>query len=135
MAASAEDEVLQVEKNWVKAFNTRDVALMTSLYWNSAKTTSFPPNSFQYQGWDEISKMLKEDLAPTDDHQVWSLHHAQVSMLTDSVAILTGYHTVTTTNAATKAQTTDQLRATRVIQKIGGKWLIVHDHGSGLPAK
>jgi hypothetical protein len=40
-AASAEEEVLQVAINYVKADNTNDFKLMDSLFWHSPKTISF----------------------------------------------------------------------------------------------
>jgi hypothetical protein len=130
-AASAEEEVLQVEINWVKAMNTSNYDLISTLYWRSPKITSFPPNSFLYQGWDTlIADNFKRSSSGTPT--TWSLHHPQVMMLTDNVAVLTGYHRVVGIDPATKAETETHLRFTRVVQKIDGKWLIVHDHGSGL---
>jgi uncharacterized protein (TIGR02246 family) len=134
-AASAEEEVLQVENNWIKAFNAMDFGLMSSLYWRSNKMSSFPPNDLLYQGWDQTTAMLKVNFQSPAGTLAWTLHNPQVTMLPDNTAILTGYHIVISTDPKTKAQTVDQLRVTRVLQKIDGKWLIVHDHGSGLPVK
>jgi uncharacterized protein (TIGR02246 family) len=134
-AASAEEEVLQVENNWIKAFNTMDFGLMSSLYWNSSKTSSYPPNDFLYQGYGSITAMLKGNFQSPAGTLSWTLHNPQITMLPDNIAILTGYHIIISTDPKTKAQTVDQLRVTRVLQKIEGKWLIVHDHGSGLPVK
>jgi uncharacterized protein (TIGR02246 family) len=134
-AASAEEEVLQVENNWIKAFNTMDFGLMSSLYWHSDKTSSFSPNDLLYQGWDMITAMLKTNFQSPAGTLSWSLHNPQITMLPDNTAILTGYHILISTDQKTKAQTVDQLRVTRVLQKIDGKWLIIHDHGEGLPVK
>jgi ketosteroid isomerase-like protein len=134
-AASAEEEVLQVENNWIKAFNTMDFGLMSSLYWRSSKTSSFPPNELLYQGWDHTSSMLKGNFQSPAGTLAWTLHNPQITMLPDNIAILTEYHILISTDPKTNAQTVDQLRVTRVMQKIDGKWLIVHDHGSGLPVK
>ncbi len=126
MAASVEEEVLQVKLNWIKAFNTMDLKLMSSLYWNSPKTSTFPPNDFLYQGWDEITTMLKKEFQNPPGTLVWSVHHPQVTMLSDDIAVITAYDSVEVVDKGT----TDHLRVTQVVQKIGGKWLIVHDNGA-----
>jgi hypothetical protein len=79
--------------------------------------------------------MLKSNFQSPPGTLAWTLHNPQITILPDNVAILTGYHIVISMDAKTKAQTVDQLRVTRVLQKIDGKWLIVHDHGSALPVK
>ena len=137
-AASAEEEVLQVETNFVKAHNTNDYGLMCSLYGKSPKTSSFVPpqdNPFLIQGSEEIEnvwKFLSE--IPKGTYSI-TFHHPQVTMLKDDVAVITSYNNVVYTDPSTKAQTVDHIRHTLVVQKIGGKWLIVHDHGSNFSEK
>ena len=43
IAASAEEEVLQVIINQDKAMNTSDIELLSSLWWHSPKTSFFGP--------------------------------------------------------------------------------------------
>jgi len=134
-AATTEEEVLQVETNFVKAHNTNDYELMCSLYWKSPKTSCFVPpqdNPFLIQGSEEVEngwKFLTE--IPKGTFAI-SLHHPQVTMIKDDVAVITSYNNVVYTDPTTKVQTIDHIRHTAVVQKIGGKWLIVHDHGSNL---
>jgi uncharacterized protein (TIGR02246 family) len=136
MAASAEEEVLQVMTNWFKAFNTGDFALMSSLWWHSPKTSQFAPaNPFLNQGWDVIAEGEESTSKQPAGTYVNSMHHPQVTMLGDNVAIITSYNTAITNPPAVKEQTIEQVRGTFVVQKIGGKWLIVHEHSSLLPVK
>ena len=137
-AASQEEEVLQVEENFVKAHNTNDYQLICSLYWKSPKTSSFVPpqdNPFLIQGSEEIEngwRFLSE--IPKGTYNI-SIHHPQVIMLKEDVAVITSYCNVMYTDPSTKEQSVDHIRHTAVVQKIGGKWLIVHDHGSNLSEK
>jgi uncharacterized protein (TIGR02246 family) len=138
IASSVEDEVLQIETNFVKAHNTNDYDLICSLYWKSPKTSSFVPpqdNPFLIQGSEEIENVWKFlSVIPKGTYSITS-HHPQVTMLKDDVAVITSYNNVIYTDPSTKAQTVDHIRHTLVVQKIGGKWLIVHDHGSNLSEK
>ena len=133
MAASAEDEVLQVATNFVKAWNTLDFELLSSLYLHSSKTTEFGPanyNPFLYQSWEVLEKEWNAIFKLPKGTDAISYHNPQVTMLGDNVAIITLYHNFIYTDPATKKQDIDQQRITHVVQKINGKWLIVHHHAS-----
>jgi uncharacterized protein (TIGR02246 family) len=136
MAASAEDEVLQVMTNWFKAFNTNDFELMSSLWWHSPKTSQFSPGisgAFLAEGWDAIAEGEKSTSEqPVGSYQN-SMRHPKVVMIGDNVAIITSYNVAITNPPAVKEQTVALVRGTFVVQKIGGKWLIVHEHSSVVP--
>jgi hypothetical protein len=61
--------------------------------------------------------------------------NAQVQMLGDNVGIITGYSTITFNPPVVEEETSELLRYTTVVQKIGGNWLIVHGHTSMLPTE
>jgi uncharacterized protein (TIGR02246 family) len=135
-AASDEDEALEVVKNFTKAISTSDYELMMSLYWKSSKLTGFGP------GYSNL--FLTEGLENTDwaflkDQPVGSLkfyfRNPKVTMIKDDVAIVTGYHTVVSTDQTTNEESVGHIRQTFVVQKIGGKWLIVHNHASYIPTE
>jgi uncharacterized protein (TIGR02246 family) len=137
-AASAEEEVLQVMTKWFNAYNTNNADLMASLYWNSPKLTAFcpdPSSAFLIQGWELNAKSWKSIAKDPIGTYVNRPSHIQVTMLIDNVAIITGYNTETDTDPTAKAQTVYQIRGTFVVQKIGGKWVIVHEHSSVFPVK
>ena len=138
IAASAEEEVLQVAINQDKAMNTSDFELLSSLWWHSPKTSFFGPikkGAFLYQGWEAIGKLLKETLNVPEGTYNFTLHHPKVTMLGDNAAVTTTYHTSVRTDPETKEQTIGHDRFTMVLQKIDGKWLIVHNHISYLPVE
>jgi len=132
--ASDEDDVLKVMDTWFTAFNTGDADLMTSLYWKSEKTSSFGPGNLETllaQGWDEIAAGWKFTFAAGTF--VGTKHHPQVTLLGKNVAVFTDYNSAMFANPATQEPMFFHVRATYVLQKIDGKWLMVHEHASMLP--
>jgi|WetSurMetagenome_2_1015567.scaffolds.fasta_scaffold51653_4 hypothetical protein len=124
-AASAEEEVLQVATNFVKAMNDNNSELMASLWMQSPKTTYFNPSGkFLSVGWVTNTP---------GGGEMFSLSHPRVTMLGDDAAIITAYFTIMKLNEATKQLSSEDLKETLVVQKNQGKWLIVHEHSSFLP--
>jgi uncharacterized protein (TIGR02246 family) len=131
IAASDEEEIIQVQTNFMKAYAAKDFKAMASLYLHSSKTSTFNPGNqpLLCEGWEESLKNRWENTmaSETDDVTAY-FHHPKVTMIKDDVAVITGYESVTYTNPTTKEATVNHNRVTRVVQKIEGKWLIVHDH-------
>jgi uncharacterized protein (TIGR02246 family) len=128
-----ETAVLEVERNWIKAFNTLDFDLMASLYHHTPGTTSFSPNSaILYQGWDAISQGLEKYFDSPQGTFSWTLDDEQVTMLSGDMATILGTHVVID-RPADGQEMTGRHVFTRVVQKIDGKWLIVHEHESHIP--
>ncbi len=138
MAASDEEAVLQVAQNWEKAFNSNDYKAWSSLWWNSPKTTQFgPPKqmAFLSQGYEEITGLITGVFESPKGTYTSSVHNPRATMLGSDVAVLTCYQTMSINPPAVAAQIIEQHRITFVLQKISGKWLIVHAHGSLLPVE
>ena len=122
--------------DWIKAYNTMDLDLMSSLYSHSPKTSSFSPRigyPFLFQGWEVIGKSWESDFKMPEGTVSISSHNTEVTMLGNNVAIITGYNNAVVNPPAMEQQTIYQVRQTFVVQKIGGKWLIVHEHASFFP--
>jgi uncharacterized protein (TIGR02246 family) len=137
-AASAEDEVLQVLETSVKALNTSDSSLLSSVWSHSPKVSMFGPDKaspFLTQGWTELDKSNKTLTNTPVGTYNFNIHHPQVTMLGDNAAITTAYLTLVYTDSSTKAQDISQARMTLVYQKIDGKWLVVHNHSSIFPTE
>ena len=139
--ASDEEEILQLQENFLKANSTGDYALMSTLYWHSPKTSTFAPGNppILLQGWDQsIAKYWKSSsVSPGETTTITStlFLHPKVTFLKDDVAVVNGYEYFVETDTKTQEQTTATIRITRIVQKIGGKWLIVNDHASMLPSE
>lgn len=139
LMASDEEEVLQVATDWTKAFSNGAFELMSSLYLHSPKTSEFSPVTgypFLYQGWDLLEAEWKSSLTTIPKGALsFSIHNPQVTLVGKDVAVTAAYLTPVFTDPETKEQTVDQIRLTLVLQKVNGKWLIVHEHSSGFPTE
>jgi len=136
--ASDEEDVLQVAENWAKAINSSDLELMSSIHWQSPETSKFTPaknGAFLTQGWGTIEEGWKENLEYPAGTINATLHNPHVTILGDNVAVITVYQIMTINPPAAEVQQTGQMRQTLVVQKTGGKWLIVHEHSSTLPTE
>lgn len=139
-AATAEEEAIQVFADFTRAMNTADFELVASLYWHSTKTSQFLDAAgmpFLYEGWDAVENNLKPFfvyLKSSMGLNSFSMHHPQAVMLGDNAAVVTGYHNWVSTNPETKEQTISHIRVTLALQKMNGKWLIVHEHASSFPS-
>jgi ketosteroid isomerase-like protein len=135
-AASAEEEVLQLVVDFHKAFNTGDFALFSSLVWHSPKVSLFGPPmalSFLRRGWEAQEAFFKPLLSLPGGTFGTTFHNPEITMLGDDVAVVTFYQLWTINPPLSKESQTGKQRSTLVVQKIGGKWLIVHNHGSVFP--
>ena len=135
--ASEEDDVLQLQAKFLKANSTGDYELMSTLYWHSPNTKAFPPGNppLLLQGWDESIGQYWKNSSESATETVATALFVQptVTFLKDDVAVINGYEYFVVTDAKTKEQVTATVRVTRIVQKIGGKWLIVNEHASMLP--
>jgi|WetSurMetagenome_2_1015567.scaffolds.fasta_scaffold24671_2 hypothetical protein len=137
-AASAEEEVLQVVTYFAKAMNTNDTERMSSLWWNSQKTSTFgPPKAMAFlcQGYESIVMWFNDMNKSPVGSYVRSFQNPQVTMLNDNIAVITAYSIFIQNPPVVKEQFVSQERSTFVVQKIGGKWVIVHAHASAFPAE
>lgn len=135
-AASDEEEVLQVVADWAKAYNANDLKLMSSLY-SPAISIFTPPNSgaFLREGWGAVEADLKSQFSFPEGTSSVSCHNIQPKMLGDNHAVITDYMVFTFNPPMVEEQASHQARRSLVVQKIGGKWLIVHEHASMLPVE
>lgn len=140
LAGSDEDEIINVMKNFSKAFNTSDSELMLSLHWKSPKLSKFTPyqttiGAFLAQGWETIENDWKGTLDQPEGTFVTTLNKPQVTFHEGDFAVVCGLLTMTINPPAVTETTTNTLRQTLVVYKVDGKWLIVHEHTSILPAE
>jgi len=131
-AASVEDNVLQVENSLVKAFNDKNFKLVSSLYRHSTKTQMYSSNVFSEnwspsatlafptvlsKGWDSIESVLKGYCEQPKGGYEWSLRDTQVTMLSDDIAQVTGYHDLAKASSESDEVSSANLRFTPIVQK------------------
>ncbi|WP_181699740.1 nuclear transport factor 2 family protein [Nocardia sp. GTS18] len=125
--SSDEAQIREVIHSWVAAFRNRDVSAAKAIH--SPDTVSFdivPP--LRYIGWDSYRKPWEDTfdgfIGPID-FEIRDL----VITVGDDMAFSRSLNRMMGTMA--DGQKTDfWFRWTACFQKIGGRWLIVHDHTS-----
>ena len=122
-----ESEIKALYDNWAKAFETHDIDGIMAVYAPRDKLIAYdvvPP--LQYKGKDAYRKDYLEFLAQYDG----PIHVEYRDMRILSSGDLGIIHAVERLSGKLKnGQPSDLwLRATSAVQKIDGKWLIVHDH-------
>lgn len=138
VAATDEEDVLQVAENWNLAANTANFELLSSLYWHSPKLSEFAPlkaGAFLMQGWDTLEQWFKTYFEVPKGTVTSTYSNPLVTMITNDVAVLTFYQTLILNPPLVAEQTIIHNRVTLVVQKMGGKWVIVHDHASVFPTE
>jgi len=123
-AASEEEKVLEVATNFVKAQNANDSELMQSLWYQNPKTTFYNPNqTFLTRGWME---------GAAGEGITFTMSHPEATMVGQDAAVITGYYTVEQFIEG-QGPTSAEVKETLVVEKIDGKWLIVHQHSTFIP--
>jgi uncharacterized protein (TIGR02246 family) len=127
--AGDEAEIRKLIDNFAVAFRAKDVDKVMSFYEKSDKLVAFdvvPPR--QYTGWEAYRKDFK-DLFDMFNGPV-TLDISDVSVASEGNMAYSHSidHVVGTGKDGNKMDLT--VRVTDVYRKIGGKWLIVHEHVS-----
>jgi len=125
-----EKQIRALEDRYVTAVKARDLDGIMKAYAPGAELVVFdviPPR--QYNGFDAYKKDWGEDFTAYPGPG-WQFELSDLSITTDGKL---GYghsiqHFVGTTKEGTKVDLT--LRVTDCYRKIGGKWLIAHEHVS-----
>lgn len=122
-----ESEIKALYDNWAKAFEAHDIDGIMAVYAPGDKLIAYdivPP--LQFKGKDAYRKDYLEFLAQYDG----PIHVEYRDMRILSSGDLGVIHAVERLSGKLKnGQPSDLwLRATSAVQKIDGKWLIVHDH-------
>lgn len=126
-AQANEAEVRQVIERWAKAFRARDLDAIMSVYAPGDAVIGYdlaPP--LQYQGNAAYRKDYAAFLAQYDGPLEFEARDVRV-VTGDDVAF---YHALERMSGTLKSgEKSDMwIRATSCLQKIHGRWLIVHDH-------
>ena len=136
MAATDEEEILQLVSDYFKAWNTNDNKIMAAIHWNSPDMTFYGPTvdtAFLTKGWDITAEGLKNAFdSPVGTYSL-SCHDPKIWLVDKNVAIVTMYVIWNITDQNTKEEQLLQVRGTQVVKRINGKWKIVHVHWSALP--
>ena len=138
LAASDEQEVLEAVKNATDATKSRDYDLMSSSWLQSPDASFFgggEENAFLTSGWENVEVFLKAMSEIPENVMSISNHDMKVTMLSDDVALVTGYSILTFNPPDSNEQIVNHARVSNVLKKVSGKWLTVHSHWSTFPSE
>ena len=112
---------------------TGDAELFDTLYLQTDKTTTINSvQPFRIDGWSDVRADAAGLLSLPPGFFNSVVRQTRVDLLGDDVAIFTG-HFIVNVGPPGAPVFTQNGRFTTVLQKIDGKWLIVHRHLSALP--
>jgi ketosteroid isomerase-like protein len=128
-SSSDEEAIRALEQNFRDAFRVRDVEKIMANYERSEKLIVFdvvPPR--QHVGWDAYKKAWQDFLSTLEDPISFDINDLNITVSGDLAYSYSSQHTSGQMNNGSPVDRT--VRVTDVYRKIGGRWLIVHEHVS-----
>jgi uncharacterized protein (TIGR02246 family) len=129
--AGAPEEIAQRVKEWVQAFNEGKVEGILAQYADNAHLTG-PLTPFRAEGKEAIGGTFAGVLHTFPTRMI-AFPQSAVRVFNDGTAVANGYFQVTFMDPKGQASTRFG-RYSITYVKLGGKWLIVEQHASILPA-
>lgn len=138
-STEAEEELLSLLLKYEQGFETGDLETLEQLFWHDERLTVFwpePETAFRIDGWSQWQSYLKGFSSFVSQLPPGALNleirQPLINVMGD-LAIVTGYWVGTMPTPEGGSQVM-QGRITEVLKKIGGKWVIIHEHASLFPA-
>ena len=137
-STEAEEELMSLFLKYEQAMETGDLETFEEIFWHDERLTVFWPEAetaFRIDGWTQMQSYLKgftsfvSQLPPGAFN--FEIRQPSVNVMGD-VAIVTAYWVGSMVIPEGGSQVM-QGRATDVLKKIEGKWVIVHEHASMFP--
>ena len=126
-------EVAAAVRQFGQALSTADAELLASLFLQSEKTNSFSSSEpLRINGWPEVEGSFKGLLSLPPGSVSLVPRQGRVDLVGDDAALWTGHFILNIRPPGESPQTVNG-RFTSVLQKVDGKWLIVHMHTSAVP--
>ncbi len=126
-------EVEAAGRQFAQALGTADAELLASLFLQSEKTNSFSSSEpLRINGWSEVEGSFKGLLSLPPGSVSLVPRQGRIDLLGDNAALWTGHFILNIRPPEGSPQTVNG-RFTSVLQKVDGKWLIVHMHTSAVP--
>jgi len=129
--AGAPEEIARLVKEWVQAYNDGKVEGIRAQYADNAHLTS-PWTPFRAEGKEAVVGAFAGAFQ-TFPTRMLTLRQPSIRVFNDATAVANGYFQVTLIDPKGQASTRFG-RYSLTYVKLGGKWLIVEQHASVLPA-
>ena len=125
--AAAGDDVRAVLDQQVAAWNRGDIDGFMATYWNSDELT-FSGAGQTRRGWGTVRARYQAHYPTRERMGQLAFSELEIRLLGDQAALVLGRWRLTDTPEAAGGV------FTLVLQRISGRWFIVHDHTSAAPA-
>lgn len=114
----------ELDRNWVDAYQKKDVDRLMGLYWKSPELVSVQPDGTVAKGWENVRKVYADFFAAVDSLQLQITESAHIPS-GDGVF---GYGSATVNMKLKNGQhETGTVRFSDFRQKKDGKWVYIHD--------
>ena len=123
MAAAAH----ALQKQFIEAFNKRDVAAVMACYWNSPDLVVYSPDNLEARGWQAVQEAMQATFADLPDFTLEVLESQD--MVAGEAVIGWGRWRMTITPPEAEAMVMDG-RFTDVVAQRDGQWVYIVDHAS-----
>ena len=121
----------QLDREFMAAFNNRDVEALNNCYWNSPDTILFPPDALQHRGIESIRAYHAATLASMPEGAKLEVIESHQTPVGDAVA---GAGLFRLTIPGEDGPTVMEGRFSDVKAERDGKWVYMVDHASFAPA-
>ena len=123
---TAEPAVLEANLAFYRAFQTKDIEAMSEIWSKGIDTLCIHPGRKILKGWEEIRRSWQKIFTVTTTLEIEIQITASES--TDNLAYIILIEKVTQTSNGRKNQSLST--ATNLFENMGGKWYLIHHHGS-----
>jgi uncharacterized protein (TIGR02246 family) len=120
-------EAKALDKQFVDAYNSRDVDAVMATYWNSPDLVSYPPDVMKAQGWQEVKNTFAQSFA---DMPPATLEVIETNYKVVGDAVISWGTWRFTINPPGGGSMEMKGRYTDVKTKRDGKWVYILDHAS-----
>ncbi len=123
---SAEPAVLEANLAFYRAFQTKDMEAMSEIWSKGINTLCIHPGRKLLKGWEEIRPSWQQIFKVTSTLEIELQITASDSQ--GNFAYIVLIEKVTQTSSGRKNQSLSS--ATNLFENMGGKWYLIHHHGS-----
>lgn len=120
------DEVLAANAAFYRAFERKDIETMSAVWSQGTSSFCIHPGSNILRGWKEIRTSWEQIFKSTAYIEINT--DIIATQITDNIAYVVLRENVFQVVSGTRLEA--QSTATNIFQFLGGKWYLVHHHGS-----
>lgn len=125
---SAVPEILAANSAFYRAFEKRDLEAMASVWSKGSATVCIHPGRSALVGWEAIADSWQQIFRGTQYLEIET--DIKTTEVSDDLAYIVLIETVM--QVINRRQVIAKSMATNIFERMGGRWYLVHHHGSPL---